>query len=494
MEFQVFKEGKNVNDFTLCGAYLFGTDGVAIRKAKISFKNGFVKCKKPNKEAVALALLWPVDGFGKVLLPTTCLPEREQPYNLNVEMARAKLMQIINKREDWSVFGYDAELEALSKEIQALFVQAVQNIKEPSLASKLADKSLKKAIIFSEELATRHAQLLFDVRGKTHGFGRGCLGCEIDATQIDKPEYISKLLELFGFATIPINWSEIEVRKGSYDFSVVDACVSTLSRKKLAIGAGPLLCFSKEYMPKWLLSGKANFETIREAAYRFISKIVSRYASYINTWRVVSGLNVFNCFGFSFEQILEMTRAANMAVKAANDKALKIIEITNPWGEYHADATNTIPPLVYVDMIVQSGINFDILGLQMQFGENQDGMHIRDMMHVSAVLDYFGAVAKPVYITSAAVPSCCDESQIAGVWHKQWDQLQQAKWIEQFYKIAFSKAFIHNVTYSNIVDAKNSTIMNSGLLNEQFVPKESFKKMMGLHKFIFNRQINPKTS
>ena len=189
-----------------------------------------------------------------------------------------------------------------------------------------------------------------------------------------------------------------------------------------------------------------------------------------------------------------MTRAANMAVKAANDKALKIIEVTNPWGEYHADATNTIPPLVYVDMIVQSGINFDILGLQMQFGKNQNGMHIRDMMHVSSVLDYFGAVAKPVYITSVAVPSGGNELEVAGIWHRQWDELQQAKWLEQFYKIAFSKSFIHNVTYSNIVDAKGSAIVNSGLLNEQFVPKESFKKMMGLHKFIFNRQISSQNS
>ena len=43
--------------------------------ADIEFKDGFIECKKLNMETAGLALLWPVEGFGKVLLPTTCLPK-----------------------------------------------------------------------------------------------------------------------------------------------------------------------------------------------------------------------------------------------------------------------------------------------------------------------------------------------------------------------------------------------------------------------------------
>lgn len=75
MKFQVFRNGEVVNQFTLC-AYLFGGDGLGIRRAQISFKDGFVECTKPNMETAGLALLWPIEGFGRVLLPTTCLPER----------------------------------------------------------------------------------------------------------------------------------------------------------------------------------------------------------------------------------------------------------------------------------------------------------------------------------------------------------------------------------------------------------------------------------
>ncbi len=482
MKFQVFKNGKIVGKFRLCGAYLFGTDGIAIRRAQITFKNGIIECKKPNLETA---------GLGKVLLPTTCLPERERPYNLNVEIARAKLMQIINKREDWSFFNSIEGLGDISKEAQDLFIRAVQNISDASLASKLADESLKKATVFSEKLAIKQAESLFDARGKTHGFGRGCLGCRIDPGQIANPKYVEKLLKLFGLVTVPVNWAQIESHKGSYDFSTVDACIDALGKKKLAIYAGPLLCFSKEYLPAWLLGSGAEFEKIRETAYRFVSQMVSRYSGSVRAWRVISGLNAFNHFGFNFEQVLEMTRAANMAVKQSSDRALKIVEISDPWGEYYATTPDTIPPLVYVDMVVQSGINFDAFGLQMRFGRNQAGMHIRDMMHISAVLDYFGPIAKPLYITGVEVPSRngddLQDGKVAGIWHQEWDQSRQGQWIEQFYKIALSKPFVDAVTYSNLTDVKDSAIANSGLLTEKLEPKKSFRTLKKLHSVIFSR-------
>ena len=490
MKFQVFQNGRVVDKFTLSGAYLFGTDGIAIRRTHITFKNGFIECKKPHLETAGLALLWPVDGFGRVLLPTTCLPERSRPYNLNVEIARAKLMQIINKREDWSFFNKIEGLSDSSEEAQNLFIQAIQNISVPPLASRLADEALKKAIFLSEKVAAKQAGDLFAARSSSHGFGRGCLGCRIDPRQINNSRYVEKLLELFDFVTVPINWAQIESHKGGYDFSTVDTCVEVLGKKRLAIGAGPLLCFSKEYLPKWLIHSRAGFEKIRDTAYHFVSTAAQRYCDDIRLWRVISGLNACNHFAFNFEQALEMTRAANMAVKAASDRAVRIVEIGNPWGEYYAKTANTIPPLVYMDMIVQSGIKFVAFGLHMRYGKDQVCMHIRDMMQLSAALDCFGPIGKPLHITDVEVPSQTSDSEgvdTAGIWHQKWNQSQQAQWIAQFYSIALSKPFVNTVTYSNLADTKEATIANSGLLTEKFEPKESLLALKKLHKLIFSR-------
>ena len=204
----------------------------------------------------------------------------------------------------------------------------------------------------------------------------------------------------------------------------------------------------------------------------------------------MTGIQPENHFGFNFEQIMEMTRAATMAAKAASARSLKIIEIVHPWGEYYANEPFTIPSLVYVDMILQSGINFDAFGIQMPFGKNSPGMHIRDMMQISAILDFFN-VSKPIYISEVAVPDACgtngQECHLSGIWHKEWDQSRQALWISQLYRVALSKQFIDKITYSNLADVDNSIINGSGLLDENFEPKKSFAAIKKLQKTILSR-------
>lgn len=490
MKFRVFKNGKVLDKFVLNGAYLFGTDGISIRRAKISFRNGVVDCKKATDETSGMALLWHVDGFGDILLPTTCLPERKEPYILNVEIARAKLKRIVNKREDWGFFDDIGKLEKVAGEAQKLLTGAIQNISDVGKASQYADESLKKSMICSEKLALKHASELIESRKANRGFGKACLGCKIDSMQMGNPNYVERLLEVFGFVTIPVNWAKIEVSKDQYDFRILDAVIDILSKKKVAIGAGPLLCFSKFFLPRWLWSGKVTFEKIRETAYQFVSKITSRYSGRVSAWSVISGLNAFNHFGFSFQQIFEMTRAANMAAKAANDRSLKIIEVNNPWGEYYSTTPHTIPPLIYMDMVVQSGINFDAFGLPMRFGRNQSGMYVRDMMQISSILDTYGPISKPLYITGVEVPSqrsSVGDAGVGGVWHREWDQDCQKEWIEQFYRIALSKQFVDSVTYSTLSDLADSPIVNSGLLNYKLETKKSFSALKNLHDEIFSK-------
>ena len=485
MRFQVFNDGHTVDDFKLYGAYLFGTDGISIRRARIAFKDGFIDCVRPNLETAGLALLWPISEYGKILLPTTCLPERERPYNLNVEIARAKLMQITNRREDWSFFDNIEGMEDVSRQSQDLFVQAIQSIGDASKASQLADESLVRAMTYSEKLAVRQGKVAFDKRRKTQGFSRGCLGCRIHPAHMTQSAYVDRLLELFTSVIVPVNWAKIESSQGHLDFSHLDDCMSLLGRRKVVIGAGPLLHFSPAHLPSWLLQSGFGFEKIRELAYQFVSKVVARYVGVVHRWYAISGLNEFNQFNFNFEQILEMTRAANMAVRAAGSRAVRIIEVSSPWGEYYATVPGSIPPFAYMDMVVQSGTSFDAFALQMRFGKDEAGMHLRDMMQVSSILDCFAPIAKPLHITDVEVPSAAGQgpfnADVAGLWHHPWDQTTQSQWLERFYRIALSKPFVEAVNYGNFSDADGGTVTHSGLMTDAFEPKEWYASLKRLH-------------
>ncbi len=491
MKFQVFQRGEVVAGFNPCGAYLFGTDGISIRRARIEFRKGCIECVRPNLETAGLALLWPIEGFGKVLLPTTCVPERERPYNLNVEIARAKLMQITNRREDWSFFDNIEGMEDIAKKSQDLFIDAIQSTNDPRKASRLADESLREAMIYSEKLAVRQGKALFDKRRRSHGFGRGCMGCRIDPAQMTKSAYVEKLLESFASVTVPVNWAKVEPRQGHYDFSEVDHCIALLGRRKIVVGAGPLLRFSRDNLPDWLLSSGVGFEKIRELAYQFVSKVVGRYAGVVHRWYAISGLNAFNQFNFNFEQILEMTRAANMAVRAAGSRAVRVIEVSNPWGEYYATVSNSIPPFVYMDMVVQSGTSFDAFALQMRFGKDEAGLHLRDILQISSLLDCFAPIAKPLHITDVEIPSepgkGVYDGEVAGLWHHAWDPTRQSQWLDRFYKVALSKPFVEVINYGGGADGDGGVIANSGLLTDQLESKESLELLKRLYGSMFKR-------
>lgn len=492
MKFLVYRNGKLDTSYTLSACYLFGGDTVALSSThKVEISGGVIECTKRGSESVGLALLWTVDGFGRVMLPTTCLPEREEPYILNVELARAKLMQITLKREDWAIFEDSEECLAQTHDAMRLFIESLQYISEPEKASKLADESLKKAMEYSEYFAVRHGEHFLSLRLKARNLSKHSLGCMMSPALIGDERYRKWLLEMFGYISIPVNWAEIEREKGKYDFSGIDTCIEALAGRRVAICAGPLIRFRKDCLPAWLLEKRREFSKIREACYHFITQIVHRYKNHIHSWRVISGMNSENLFGFNFEQSIEMTRAACLAAKSAEGRSRKIVEVLYPWGEYYSLRKETVPPLVYVDTVIQSGINFDSFGIQLNFGLNKTGMHMRDMMQISSKLDSFVPVPKPLHITAVSVP---DGSAIlgrsneeSGIWHHEWDQQLQSEWIEQFYKVALGKPFVNSITYGNLIDEKDNLVPGSGLLTENYEPKRAYMTIAKLQKSILKK-------
>jgi len=113
------------------------------------------------------------------------------------------------------------------------------------------------------------------------------------------------------------------------------------------------------------------------------------------------------------------------------------------------------------------------------------------MLQISAMLDKFVMVLKPLHITSFGVPDTNDaESQginEAGMWYKPWDQAQQAKWIEDFCKVAFSKPFVNTITCAALADGSKNIPVGAGLLTETFEPKKAFMAIAKLQRKILQK-------
>ena len=181
--------------------------------------------------------------------------------------------------------------------------------------------------------------------------------------------------------------------------------------------------------------------------------------------------------------------------KQLSPNCTAIVDLVCPWGEYYARNQRTIPPLLYADMAVQSGIGYDAFGLQFHFGPGVDGMLVRDMFQISSLLDLFAKLGKPLHITAVEVPSDALGRQqgdagaeplpaSGGQWHGPWSEDGQSQWLRQFLTIALSKPFVESVSYHGLADNKRHAVPFAGLLRADLEPKPAYQDWMKIRSEI----------
>jgi hypothetical protein len=73
--------------------------------ATVHIADGRLTLTRTTNESGYLTVPWPVEPFGTVVVSTTTLREREEPYRLLVELARGKLNQVRTQTAEWQSIG-----------------------------------------------------------------------------------------------------------------------------------------------------------------------------------------------------------------------------------------------------------------------------------------------------------------------------------------------------------------------------------------------------
>src|SRR5208282_2781170 len=143
IKFEIFRDGQRLNQFTPVAPMAMGPESVPM-PAEILFRDGLLIVNRADEHALGVALVWDVPGVGTYHLETTRLQHRDQPYNLNVELARARLMKIVQKQEDWNLFDFPRADKFIQRfrESQSLLADALGLLHQPIEAARLADQSL----------------------------------------------------------------------------------------------------------------------------------------------------------------------------------------------------------------------------------------------------------------------------------------------------------------------------------------------------------------
>lgn len=447
--------------------HLFGPEEVPI-PAQFRVESGQLLCERAGTDAAGLSLQLPLDrlgeevlnndeaagriaGLGVLKLRTCLLPDRERPYLLSLELARHRIMQFLNKLEDWALFDLSADdpvvqqfERARTAFTEALVRQRSHSDDHPLLAGaypvetdRLAYRSLVLAVDAGERLALRDAARRLPIRlaGKLYEDAaerfeaiqqerppkdapimlpgangvvlpsRPLLGCSVSPAPYSE-ERAKALVSSVDFVSMPMRWADMEPTEGKYAFSTTDRWIEWAVRKaKLPIAAGPLVDFRAAAVPDWLYIWENDYETLRELVVEHVKQIVTRYRRTVKRWTVASGLHVNTQFRLGFEQMMDLTRLSVHVVRRLHPGASVAIELTQPWGEYYAFNRRSLPPYLYADMLTQAGIQVDAFALRLQMGQPVPGQATRDLMDFSSLLDRYARLERPIIISSLGVPS-----------------------------------------------------------------------------------------
>ncbi len=477
LSFAYFAEALPNGPFEVAGAYLVGVDGVPVR-GEIRVEDGSITCQTRTSDPIGLAALWPVEGVGCVQLDTTRLLQRDEPYNLHLEFVRSRLLRISAKCEEWGLFDYPGmeDTAALVDQARDRFVAALQAQDDPAEVARIAQEALAIACRASDLMTRFHAAVFLGRRRSAGGFSRGFLGAALPA-DLKGFEIRAGATEVFDFVRVPFVWRDIHPKEKEISYDLTDRIVKSCSKAGLTLRGGPLLNFGVRFVPDWLYIWENDYEAIAEFAREHIQRTVQRYAGRVSTWVVASGLHADGVFPFTLEQIMDLTRMAATVTKQTDPRAQVVLDIVQPWGEYYASNTATVPPLYYAEMAVQSGIPFDALGLQFLFGIDSDGFHLRDHLQISALIDRLANFGKPLQVTAVGAPT---QRGPRGELADPWNEATQATWLTDFTRVALSKPYVDSVCAYGLTDAGAVGIPGGGVLRDDQKPTPTLQALHSL--------------
>ncbi len=548
LTFVVFDaDGVDSGHFPPRHAYLIGPDEIPMQ-GSISLSPGLVECEKNQPQTAALAVQMnvaradaPDTPLGLLTIQTCLLPDHPEPYLLNIELARHRIMLFLNKLEDWGMTDLSPETQTMRwfEEARSTFTTALvaqrdapPDAKAPHGFNEDADRRAARSVSLATEagegLALANAERQWKLRSSGTGYqealahakrltqeqpapgsavlvpgaghvvlpGPAQIGCSISPQTFTEAQQRAVTASC-DFITMPMRWVDMEPTEGKYNFAQTDRWIEWAVRAaKLPIVAGPLVDFRPRSAPEWLFIWENDYETLRDLVFEYVQTAVTRYRRTVRTWTVASGLPVNTNFKISFEQIMDLTRMCVLLVRKLHPTAKIQLEIAQPWGEYHSTNRRSIPPHLYAEAVVQAGISIDALGLRLQMGHAEPGCSTRDLLAISAMLDRYAAIEKPIAVTAMGAPSSpitpkpympragaeAEDPYEPGFWRSAWSEARQADWLQQVLAICCSKPYVQSVCWQDLCDTnppdRAPEMPGGGLLNAGDAPKASMLRLI----------------
>jgi hypothetical protein len=465
-------------------AYISGLDG-RVYPTRVELDGQIMTCRRPHSESGKLNVAWPVSGFGRPVMTTASLPERDAPYLLAVELARGKLADLREQCATWELLRMQTPpaYHWLEKESFRLFTQATGAQSDPERAGQRAAEAIAAACQASQVLVGAYTEQRLAMQRMAMGHPAGLLGCTLDGAVADSPT-AAEFWSTFTAAVVPIEWRSIEPDEGTYHWDLIDQLMDGCSDRRVIVRAGPLIDLGPGGLPEWLAPWHNDFLNLQSFVCDFIETAVSRYTGRIRIWEVSAHGNTGMALGMAEENRLALVARTLEAASRTDSDSQFFIRIDQPWSEYQARGQHRLSAFQFVDALVRSNIGLRGVNLEVAIGYRPRGSLLRDTLGFSRLIDYWSQLGIQVHVT-LAFPSRDDHDPQANpdlevdrpVWDRPWSEAVQAEQLEPLVRLLMAKPAVTGVFWTHFHDAQPHQFPHAGLVRPDGTVKPALKAL-----------------
>ena len=437
------------------------------------------------EESGTLAVPWPVGGRW-LMVSTATLMEREEPYQLQVELARGKVNQVRSQAADWQMIGLQLSPE-LAEELRQLSLTFARTACVPEQSTALAAQALERAVQAGDQLVLTYIDQMIQARLQRLGRLETTWSCGLTGPPPGLEETVF-FRQAFNAVRIPFSWPEVEPTESAYNWEPIDARVRWAKENGLAIVAGPLVDFSRSQLPEWLWLWERDPQSIAAFMTDYVATAVQRYRSDIPVWHLTAAGNWGSVLSLEEDDVLQLTAQLLLTARQIDAGLELVVGITQPWGDYLATEDRAYSPFALADSLIRHDLPLSSLDLELVPGVQPRGSPEHDLLDTSRLLDTYAALDRPLRVTLGC-PSAADRDpradpdlHIHAPGQTPWTPEGQADWAARFAALALCKPYVQAVNWCHFSDANPHQFPHCGLLDAANIPKPALDRLRVLRE------------
>jgi hypothetical protein len=459
---------QRVSAFGLECAYLAAPEGVPWR-TWVSWSDPILTCRRDEDDSGNFFVPWFVANRGELVLSTTCLRERREPYLLPVELARGVLNRLRNQLEVWKASGMQVGETAprLLHEATSHFIRAAVTQATPVESAQAAQLAIEIGLDATDHLTLDYSSQLMAVRRRQTP-KLGTLFAGNLETRSPGEDFTRAFRRTFNSAMVQPNWAEIEANAGQRRWESVDDRMEWCADRGYKIVMGPLLDLGRRSTPDWLYLWEGDVDSLEGYIYDHIKHTVERYQGRTHVWLASSRMNALQSLALSEEQRLRLTVGSIDAIRRQDAKTPVIVSFDQPWGDHLGRGDWDLSPLHFADALVRAELGVSGLGLEINWGYWPGGSPERDLLELVRLIDRWSALNLPLIVFLSAPsgdgadPQASFNARPVVPQPSPERQLQQ---VEKLIAVFSAKPWVHGVVWRQIRDAAPHDFPHGGLFD-----------------------------